>query len=364
MLPNEYKSSDSFEIGPELPSAAGRPDVSVFGALNILLRQWLLVGGVTLATVIVVVVIVLATPRSYSSQMSFAAGSRKGQAPGASIAAQFGIALPGADATRPPQFYVDLLHSREILGPVVDSTYEFELNGNATRQNLIPLYGRNKDAVRKRLEAIERLGASLTAGISSKTNVITLTVKSPSPTLSFKLGLAILNELNAFNQNDRQAQASAERRFTEQLMNESETRLRAAEERQAQFLESRQYETSPRRTLERDRLNRDVSVRQQVYTSLAQAADQAKIEEVRDTPFLSIVERPAVPVLPDSRGGVPKVIMALFGGFLLGALLAVARDLATHSRGQPNQEREEFDLLRKHIAHQLRHPVQTLLGRR
>ena len=359
-LPSDFTSAAAFEPNPG--------DVSVLGAVNIILRHWLLAVSVMIGLVAIVIGVVAFTPRTYSSRMSVAPTSRKGSSavPGASLAAQFGISIPNTDATNSPQFYVDLLHSREILGPVVDSSYQFRLDGRLVRQNLIGLFSKGvRDPRLRRQEAIKRLGANVTSSISAKTNVISLAVKSPSPELSYQIALQILQTLNVFNLEQRHTEASAERRFTEQLVGDAEAQLRAAEDRQQQFFqENKDWRMSPRLSLQGDRLARDVNMRQQVYTSLAQAAEQAKIDEVRDTPLLSLVERPDVAILPDSRGGVIKVAIALLGGLLLGALAAFLREMWIRSKAQPSQDRNEFDTLRKQMAQQLRHPVKsTLEGR-
>jgi uncharacterized protein involved in exopolysaccharide biosynthesis len=346
------------------PPAGQGTDVSLLGAVNVLLRQWRLIAGVTLAIVALVVGVVLATPRTYSASMSMTTNARKGPSQGASIAAQFGISLPSGDATHSPQFYVDLVHSREILGPVADSTYEFVLAGRRQRQNLVTLLGSHARPELRRQRAIETLSKSISASISNKTNVISIAVRSPSPTLSYNIALAILRELNTFNSKDRRALAGAERRFSEQVLTDAERQLRAAEERQERFLqENRDFRFSPRLTLAHERLSRDVLMRQQVYTSLAQAAEQAKIDEVRDMPFLSVVERPEAPVLPDSRGGALKTMLALVGGLLLGALMALGRDYIQRRRVVPSRDLEEFDALRGQLAAELRHPLRGSVQR-
>lgn len=341
-------------------SEGAEEGLSLLGAANILLRHYRLVLGVALLAVVAVIGATLMTPRMYSANMSMTTNVRKTPSQGASLASQFGITLPTGDGSRSPQFYVDLVHSREILGPVVDSTYDFVIDGSRRHENLITLLGQRVDSSLQRQEAIKVLNESIAASISTKTNVIALSVKSPSPTLSYQIALGILRELNSFNGRDRRMQAVAERKFSEQVLLDAQKELRIAEERQEQFLQvNLDARSAPRLSLEQDRLAREVLMRQQVYTSLAQAAQQAKIDEVRDTPFLSIVERPEVPILPDSRGGLIKSVVALFGGLLLGILAAFVRDYAERVRAMPSADRDEFERLLKRVGSQLRHPFQS-----
>ncbi|HEX5635067.1 MAG TPA: hypothetical protein VFX50_17610, partial [Gemmatimonadales bacterium] len=53
--------------------------------------------------------------------------------------------------------------------------------------------------------------------------------------------------------------------------------------------------------------------------SLRQAYEQARLEEVRDTPTITVVEDALLPARPDSRKLVQKLALALAVGLLFGA---------------------------------------------
>jgi uncharacterized protein involved in exopolysaccharide biosynthesis len=100
-----------------------------------------------------------------------------------------------------------------------------------------------------------------------------------------------------------------------------------AENRLQSFMQqNRVYNTAPRLSFEQDRLSREVQNRQQIVNVLAQAFEQAKIDEVRDTPVITILDTPETPAAPDSRGLLTKVIFSLFFGAALGALTAWGRE--------------------------------------
>jgi len=89
----------------------------------------------------------------------------------------------------------------------------------------------------------------------------------------------------------RQSQAAAERGFTEERMAEAQEELRAAENELQRFLQNnRQFQNSPELVFQHDRLQRRVAMRQQVYTSLVQSYEQARIDEVPNTPVITVVE--------------------------------------------------------------------------
>ena len=105
-----------------------------------------------------------------------------------------------------------------------------------------------------------------------------------------------------FNLLTRQTRAGAERRFVEARLQEAADSLRLVENRHKAFLQAnRDFRNSPQLKFENDRLERDVQFQQQLYTSLAQSFEQARIDEVRNTPVITVLEPPDLPASPDPR---------------------------------------------------------------
>jgi uncharacterized protein involved in exopolysaccharide biosynthesis len=105
---------------------------------------------------------------------------------------------------------------------------------------------------------------------------------------------------------------------------------------------------------------------QQVFNSLAEAYEQAKLEEVRDTPVLTVVEAPTPPVRPDSRGVIKKALAGLLVGGVIGGLVALLREAAARLNAQGQPEVGEFRRLARGFRNDLRRPwlpVRRWLGR-
>ena len=184
--------------------------------------------------------------------------------------------------------------------------------------NFRPIRGRPRDPDRhlqiewcppalKREAAIRRLGDDVQATTVQKTGVIDVAVTTRNPALSLQVSTRLIELLNQFNLESRQTQAGAERRFTEQRLGEVKGDLRAAEDQLQHFLQrNREYRNAPELNFQQERLQRQVQLQQQLYTTLSQSFEQAKIEEVRDTPVITVVEPPEAPVRPDPRGLDPQ----------------------------------------------------------
>jgi len=105
-------------------------------------------------------------------------------------------------------------------------------------------------------------------------------------------------------------------------------------------------------------------MRQQLYTSVAQAYAQARIDAVRDNPSVVVLESPEVPPDPERRGLVRTGVVALMAGLFLGVLLAFVREHILRTRELHPEEEAEYATLRAAIARDLRNPLRMLGIRR
>jgi len=303
-------------------------------------------------------------PRTYTASASFSPESQQRVPAGlAGLASQFGLGLGVGDAGQTPAFYLDLLDSREILGAVAETTYSFRADTGLVSGSILDIFKiRGRTGPLRREAAIRFLRGMVSAAVSPRTNVVTVRVHSTYAQLAVQVCEHLLGLVNRFNLGRRQSQAAAERVFVAGRLEEVKSDLKQAEDRLQTFLQrNRDYRNSPELSFQQDRLARDVSMQQQVYTSLSQSFEQARIEEVRDTPVITIVERPELPVLPDPRGLLRRSIVALVIGTIVGTLLALYRDfLSRHLRRDPG-DRETFNTLREETLADLRHPVRAVL---
>ena len=149
----------------------------------------------------------------------------------------------------------------------------------------------------------------------------------PSPAVSHALNSRLLALLDDFNRDTRRSQSSAERRFTEARQAQLRAELRASEDSAQRFLEDNRsgIATSPQLKFIYDRLQRGVTLKQQVYGNMVQAFEQARIDEVRDTPVITVVESPHRPARPVSRQLAIKAALAFVLGIALGIVWLLAR---------------------------------------
>lgn len=344
------------EIPDTPPDARYQPEdsISLWTVAAAIMKHFMVIAVTALGVATVLTLPLLLGERTYSSTASFVSAQRRSAAPSFSgLAAQLGVSVPAGDGAQSPAFYADLAQTSSILRSVANEQYEYASDTGLLKGTLVTLWGGSEGALPEKEElAIRRLRSAIKSSVAQKTGIVSITVKTRSPVLSQTIATNLLEEIHGFNLESRQSQAAAERRFAERRLAEARSQLRAAEDRLQSFLQqNRDYRSAPELLLEHDRRLRDVAMQQQVYTSLAQAYEQAQIDEVRDTPVISVVELPRAPVYADGRGLVRRGIFGLVSGVLLGIAIAVLLEILSRFRRSRSPEylqlREAAERLRR-----------------
>jgi uncharacterized protein involved in exopolysaccharide biosynthesis len=174
--------------------------------------------------------------------------------------------------------------------------------------------------LRRTIDALR--GDILTVQTSRETGVVTVEARTKWPDLSLQIARRLLDEIARFNLDTRQSQAAAERAFIEERVDSARNALTHAEASMQAFLQAnRQWENSPDLSFQYDRLERDISLRQQVYTTLVQSFEQARIAEVRDTPVITVLQAPFLPARDSRRVALMGAVGLVLGG-IAGLVLA------------------------------------------
>jgi uncharacterized protein involved in exopolysaccharide biosynthesis len=196
-----------------------------------------------------------------------------------------------------------------------------------------------------RLErTVRALGKKVTVQEDKKLGAVKLTVTTKWPSVSFAVATRLVQGVNQFNLESRKTQAGAERRFVEGQALDAERALRDAEDRLQLFHKRNRggVSGSPELALEKDRLDRELTLRQQSYTMLTQSREEAKISEVRNTPVITIIEQPQIPVLPEPRNSVTKALLGGVAGAIFGVIIAFLAQGVSGARTASTEEAREF----------------------
>ncbi len=331
-----------------------RQDLTLTWIMGALLAHPALSIGLPLALAFLAALASLVMRPQYTSRAAFVPESRALPTINPSLlglASQFGVNLGGQSA-QSPQFYAEVLRSREILEAVLATSFARPTAAADSAPLLDLLLVRGPNAERRMETGAKLLNARLALDVDPRTSIVRIAVELPGPHLAQAVTSRFLELLNEFNLRRRQSQARERRRFTEQRLQLADSSLRAAEDRIRAFYETnRLWQNSPSLTFEEARLRRELSLRQELQLLLSRELETARLEEVNDTPVLTVVDRADVP----QRRSRPRRKVIVVAAGILGAIAGSALALALQSlddlckEGHPDLEfvRAGIDRLRR-----------------
>jgi uncharacterized protein involved in exopolysaccharide biosynthesis len=302
-------------------------------------------GGILLA-----LGFLLAGSSKYTATVSFTlqgGSDPSGTSSLSNLAQQFGVSIPrSGDPARSPQFYQTLITSREILDGLIESGIEVDDQNGSELISLYEYFDISGETTEELIARTRQLLIDqnvISTNFGRDNGVVTVSARTNDPRLSAGILRRVLDLVSEFDLETRQSQASAERRFAQERLVQVRQEFLTAEDSLKAFLnENRQFSNSPQLNFEYDRLERQVLMKQELVTGLAQAHEQARIDEVRNTPVITIINQPAPPVLPDSKGWLPTLLMGLIFGTIVGFALAFIRAYGKRAEAEDKLAYREF----------------------
>ena len=344
------------KIDPLLRRA--REETSLIGFVNVLLRHRRLIAICALIGMVIVIAESLEQTQYYSTRVEF---TPRGASSGllAGIAAQYNLSIVGVDPSQSIEFYEGLVKSNELLRRVASREYQVRVNGRLVRRTLPTFYEIHAGSRAAEIDlAANELRNHIVASSARRTGIVTFFVSAPYADLTQQIGSSIVGELDVYNAERRRSQVTQERVFIGKRVDESRIALSQAENDLRRFREvNREYLSSPTLTLENDRLQREVNRRSEIYTGLAQAEERARIEEVRDTPAITIVEPATLPTSPDIGNGIRDVLLGMIAGLLLGIVLAFVRERMHETQAEHSAAYATFTDLKRETMRDLSRPL-------
>lgn len=281
--------------------------------LQPLIARWMPVLGVAAGAGLTAFGGSFLLPRTYISSAVFVPEqARNAQLPAGlgAIAGEIGV-LSGAGGTDSPEFYQRLLTGRAIRTAV--------LSKPIAGVNLFGYFsatGRG-DSVEK---AIKKLAKVTSVSIDKAAGTVRIDVEFQQPALSAAVLQRYLDLVNDFNSTIRRTQASKRRQFVEAQTNVALADLQRAESNLKDFLTRNRIFSAPELQFERGQLDRRITAAQDLYQILSRQLQTARIDEVNDTPLISVVDPPFTPVRATGPHRLVITLMATFFGALISIL--------------------------------------------
>ena len=343
--------SNQSQQNPNLPPPYlfEEDSISLMDIILMLARQLkvIIITPTILCTLMIINVLFFVKPiyTSTSKIMSSSGGGGAYQATG--LAAQFGINIP-LDQSKPKWVYPEIIKSITLTRAVLKK--KFDTNEFGPQKSLLQIltYGNGKpkngmDTLE--VKAVDRFLGMIDISEDLKTGILTLRINASEPILAAKINQTLIEELDSHQRKYNKSKTIDTKQFIEERIKDIEKELMAAEEDLKVFKDrNRRIENSPALQLEQQRLGREVTVLTGVFTTLKQQLETTKIEKVKESDYVVILDPPEVPL---HRSKPQKRLLVILSGFLglgLGVILAFIREFAANSK------KEEKDKLSEAVA--------------
>jgi uncharacterized protein involved in exopolysaccharide biosynthesis len=189
--------------------------------------------------------------------------------------------------------------------------------------------------------AIDAIAERVNASVDDETGLMTITVTAEDPILASDITESFLRHLTTRIRSLRTTKVREQLEFVESRFTEAEQELTEAEDRLAQFLERNQNPTTASLRFKEDRLRRQVSFKEQLYSDFQSQLTQTRLDLQRQQPVITVVENP---VPPRKRSGPRPVligVLSILFGLFLGVGAAFLRALFSSLDRNP-EEREKL----------------------
>jgi uncharacterized protein involved in exopolysaccharide biosynthesis len=260
--------------------------------LSILWHSRKFIGIVAGVVTVLAILISLLLPESFKSTAILLPDTDKsklGSLGGMSdLAALAGVSVGGEVSL--VKLYPTIIKSESVLKNVIYSRYQTKAYPDSV--NLIQFWEiKEKNSEQDYEVALLNLRTGLDITMDLKTAVLTMSIETEEPQLSADILNNTIRAVEKFIRTKRNTNASEQRKWIEARLVEVKADLSKAENALKDFREkNRSISGSPQLLLDQERLMREMQINSTMYVELKKQYELAKIEEIRTTPIINVLD--------------------------------------------------------------------------
>jgi uncharacterized protein involved in exopolysaccharide biosynthesis len=201
--------------------------------------------------------------------------------------------------------------------------------------------------------ALRSIKEKVSVSVNDESGLMSISVTASEPRLSADLVDSFLNHLTNRVREIRTKKIRERLAFIEQRFRTAKQELEAAEDRLAQFLERNQNPTTATLRFRRDRLQRQVTFKEQLYSEIQSQLTQTRLELQRRQPVLTVVEKAVPPLKRSWPSRTLIVLVSLFFGLALGIGIALVQVLV-NLRGREEERRKVQEITNQIVPDSVR----------
>lgn len=177
------------------------------------------------------------------------------------------------------------------------------------------------------MQVIRRLRKQITANLDIESGIITVSAKMSNPRLAASVAKYTIEELTNYLTEYRTEKVSRDLRFIEEQLGKSEERFNEAQLVLAEFQDSNQGNLTARARTDEQKLNSEYDVAFNLYNSLTQQFEEAKLKVQEETPVFKVLQPIQVPVSDETSGIVVLISFLFFSGVASIAWIFISKFL-------------------------------------
>ncbi|RKY62859.1 MAG: hypothetical protein DRP95_00445 [Candidatus Latescibacterota bacterium] len=295
-------------------------EVDLFDYIEVLVkRRWLIVFG-TAVCVLTTLIYSLTAEKRYKAEATILPAEER------DYLAQL---LGGAGGQPAPgrSFYIDILKSIPVTKAVLEKEYTYHVDGEERKGTLMEYF--RARTVHQGIRALQDIAKFSEA---RNTGIITISVTTTSPDLSAAVANEYVRQLQIYNTERRKTRAKEQMEFIEKRLKEVKRELAEAEQKLADFKKrNRNLITlssgpegkssisfsSPELAMELSRLEREVTVKSDLFQTLTRQYELVRIEAKKETPVIEVLNYAEPPDRPTGKGKKFLLLLSFVtGGFV------------------------------------------------
>lgn len=171
--------------------------------------------------------------------------------------------------------------------------------------------------------ALKSLEGKYSVSVDNESGLMTISVTTEDPRLSTEITNSLIHHFTNRVREIRTQKVTERLKFVRGRFQEAEEELETVEEELAQFLERNQNPTTAYLQFQRDRLQRQVTFKEQLYSEIQSQLTKTRLELQRRQPVLTVVENPVPPLQRSWPSRTMIVIVSVIFGAAVGIGLAL-----------------------------------------
>lgn len=166
---------------------------------------------------------------------------------------------------------------------------------------------------KEQMKVIKNMQERVTITLDEETGVITLIAEMPDPNAAAQVGKMSINLIKEYVTNYKTGKAQEDLKYAQEQLREVQDRFEKAQNRLAEFRDSNINLATAKAQTQEQRLQSEYDLAFNVYNSLAQRVEQAKMKVQEQTPVVSILQPVQVPIDDTTSGLMILILFSLFG---------------------------------------------------